>query len=173
MATLTDTLDLGAMQLQTGEGRSFDLDVRLDRFEFGTDHYEVAPAPLPVKLDISRTTHRGYALRLRFTAALTGACMRCLAEAAPEVAIDAREVDQPGGGEDLDSPYLDDDDVLDVAQWTRDALVLALPVQILCRPDCLGLCAECGVDLNTAGPEHQHDRAPDPRWSKLSELKFD
>jgi uncharacterized protein len=172
MATLTDTLDLGRMQLQSGEGRSFDLDVRLDRFAFGEDHYGVDPSPVLVRLDISRTTHSGYALRIRFAAALTGPCMRCLGDAAPTIDIDAREVDQPGGGEELDSPYVDKEDVLDLAGWARDALALGMPAQVLCRPDCRGLCAECGADLN-ADPEHAHERAPDPRWAKLSELKFE
>lgn len=173
MPALTDTLDLGRMQLLSGEGRRFDLHVHLAPFEFGDDSYPVLPDPLPVHVDISRTTHQGYALRLRFEATLNGPCMRCLADASPAVAVDAREVDQPGGGEELESPYLDDEDVLDVSRWTRDALALALPAQILCRPDCLGLCPECGVDLNTAGPEHHHDKGPDPRWAKLRELKLE
>jgi uncharacterized protein len=63
--------------------------------------------------------------------------------------------------------------VLELAAWARDALALALPTQLLCKPDCAGLCAVCGVDLNTAEPGHHHDAAPDPRWAKLSELRFD
>lgn len=173
MAPLTDTLDLARMQLMSGQGRRFDLAVHLEPFTFGEDDYAVSPDPVPVVLELSRTTHSGWALRLRFRAALNGPCMRCLTDAAPEMEIDAREVDVPGGGEELESPYLDDEDVLDVARWTRDALTLAIPAQVLCRPDCLGLCPECGVDLNTAGPEHHHDKAPDPRWAKLAELKFD
>ncbi len=172
MAALTDTLDLGRMRLTSGEGRSFDLDVHLDRFDLGDDAYGVEPDPLTVRLDISRTTHSGYALRVRFGAALTGPCMRCLGAAAPRVEVDAREVDQPGGGEELDSPYVDAEDVLDLARWARDALALAMPTQVLCREDCRGLCAECGADLN-ADPEHAHERAPDPRWAKLSELKLE
>jgi uncharacterized protein len=62
---------------------------------------------------------------------------------------------------------------LNLHDWVRDALALALPAQILCRADCAGLCPECGADLNTAGPDHRHEREPDPRWAKLSELKFD
>jgi uncharacterized protein len=117
-------------------------------------------------------THGGYALRLRFEATLGGPCMRCLQPARPTFAVDAREVDQPGGGEELASPYVEDDE-LDMKAWARDALVLALPVQVLCREDCAGLCPECGADLNEAGPEHAHERPPDPRWAKLSDLKLD
>jgi DUF177 domain-containing protein len=57
--------------------------------------------------------------------------------------------------------------------WARDALALALPSQILCREDCAGLCAVCGANLNETGPEHRHEKAPDPRWSKLGDLRFE
>ena len=57
--------------------------------------------------------------------------------------------------------------------WARDALALALPAQLLCRDDCAGLCAVCVENLNEAGPEPAHERAPDARWAKLSALKLD
>jgi uncharacterized protein len=111
-------------------------------------------------------------MRLRLDTPLEGPCMRCLAEAGHTVAVDAREVDQPGGVEELSSPYLEEDQ-LDLRAWTRDALALALPVQIVCREECLGLCSVCGEDLNRAGPDHTHEREPDPRWAALRELRLD
>ena len=116
-------------------------------------------------------THGGYALRLRFSAALAGPCMRCLEPGALSVTVDAREVDQAGGGEELSSPYVDGEE-LDVAAWARDAYALALPNQILCREDCVGLCPECGANLNE-DPDHAHEQPPDPRWAKLRELRFE
>jgi len=169
---VTDTLDLGGLRLSAGEGRSFELAVHIEPLTLGGEPFEVEPATLPVKLDVSRMLGNGYALRLRFLAALVGPCMRCLKDAAPQIEVDAREVDRPGGGEELSSPYLEDE-TLDLAGWARDALVLALPTQVLCREDCAGLCAVCAADLNEAGPEHTHERPPDPRWAKLSELKLD
>ena len=171
MSPRTDSFDLGPLRLGSGEGRKLELEVALDDFDLGGETY-AAPPLVPVRLDVSRTTGPGYALRLRFAATLSGPCMRCLAEAAPEFAIDAREVSQPGAGEELESPYVEDG-VLDLRGWAHDALALALPAQILCRPDCLGLCPVCGEDLNLAGPDHHHESAPDPRWAKLSELRFD
>jgi len=88
------------------------------------------------------------------------------------VAVDAREVDQPGGGEEMSSPYVSDQE-LDLSAWARDAYALALPAQVVCTPECAGLCPECGINLSTAGPEHHHAAAPDPRWAKLRELRFD
>lgn len=158
--------------MSAGEGRHFDLAVHIEPLTLGGERYEVAPAEVPVRLDVSRMTGNGYALRVRFAATLVGACMRCLKDAAPLVEVDSREVDRPGGGEELSSPYLQEE-TLDLAGWARDAFVLVLPAQVLCREDCAGLCPVCAADLNDAGPEHTHERAPDPRWAKLSELKLE
>lgn len=172
MPLRTDTLDLGGMRLTSGEGRHLDLQVSLGSLELGGERYPVTPAAVPVRLDISRTTGQGYALRIRFSAGLEGPCMRCLEPAAPVFEVDAREVSQPGEVDELDSPYVVDG-TLELAAWAHDALALALPAALLCRPDCAGLCPVCGENLNQAGPEHHHEAQPDARWAKLSEIRFD
>ena len=173
MAARTDIFDLGRLTLSPGEGRRLDsLSVTVEPFGFGGQEYAVADSEVPVLLDVSRMTGGGYSLRLRFEAELTGPCMRCLGAAQPSISVDAREVDQPGGGDELDSPYLNGDEELDLVAWARDALALALPAQIVCRADCSGLCPVCGENLNTADAGHAHEQAPDPRWAKLSELRF-
>jgi uncharacterized protein len=172
MVLRTDSFDLGGLRLVAGEGRSLELAVAIEPFELGGERYPVVPELIGVRLDISCTTGAGYVLRLRFDAALSGPCMRCLEPAEPALSVDATEVSLPGDVEELQSPYVEDG-VLDLAAWSRDALALALPARALCRPDCAGLCPVCGADLNTAGPEHAHESEPDPRWARLSELKFD
>ena len=172
MPPRTDSFDLGALRLSSGEGRRLDLGAALGFFDFGGERYATDPSPVPLRLDVSRMTGGGYSLRVRFEAALDGPCMRCLGEAAPTVAVDAREVDQPGGGDELTSPYVDGE-VLDLGAWAHDAFALAMPAQVLCREDCAGLCPECGENLNVAGPEHSHERPPDPRWDKLRELRLE
>ena len=172
MALRTDTFDLAGLRLTSGEGRRLELQVAIDPFELAGERYTVAPPLIPFRLDISRTTGDGYALRMSFQATLAGPCMRCLNDAAPGFEVDAREVSQPGAGDELESPYVQDG-VLDLRAWARDALALTVPAQLLCRPDCAGLCATCGADLNQTGPDHSHESTPDPRWAKLSELHFD
>jgi uncharacterized protein len=167
----TDVFELERLGLQSGEGRRFELEVPAHELSYGGQHYAVSPNPLPARLDVSRTTHAGWSLRLRFAATLSGPCMRCLEPATPELEVDAREVNVPGGGEELTSPYVDEAGDLDVSGWARDALVLAVPDQILCRPDCAGLCPICGANLNEE-PDHAHEREPDPRWAALRELRL-
>src|SRR5579884_3536085 len=91
----TDTFDLGGLRLTSGEGRRLDLHVAIEPFSLGGETYPVHPELVPVRLDISRTTGDGYALRLRFEASLVGPCMRCLEPADPTFSVDAREVSQP------------------------------------------------------------------------------
>jgi DUF177 domain-containing protein len=92
----TDTFDLGGLRLTAGEGRRLGLHVPIGTFSLGGESYPVQPEAVPVRLDISRTTGDGYALRLRFEATLAGPCMRCLEPASPSFTVDAREVSQPG-----------------------------------------------------------------------------
>jgi uncharacterized protein len=172
MGLRTDSFDLGRLGLRPGEGRRIDLEVEVDALTFGGQRYAVVPPRIAATLDVAKMTGGGHSLRLRFTASVAGPCMRCLEEADRGVSVDAREVDQRSRGDELASPYVADDE-LDVHAWTRDAFALALPQQVVCRDDCAGLCPECGADLNRTGADHGHERAPDPRWAKLGELRFE
>ena len=167
------SIDLARFALRPGEGRRLDVDADPGEVELAGQRYGVAGGAVAARLALSRTA-AGYAIRMRFTARVSGPCMRCLASADVPVEVDAREVDQPpSGDEELRSPYVEGDE-LELGSWAHDALALALPIQLLCRPDCRGLCPVCGVSLNDTDPrEHSHERAPDPRWDKLRELRLE
>jgi uncharacterized protein len=158
MAARTDLFDLGRLSLSPGQGRRLDsLSVLVDPFGFGGQEYAVAGREVPILLDVSRMTGGGYSLRLQ--------------DASPAFGVDAREIDAPGGGDEMSSPYVEADEELNLHDWARDALALALPAQIVCKPDCAGLCPVCGKDLNTE--PHEHAKEPDPRWSALRGLKLE
>lgn len=170
---MTTTIDLARLSLAHGQGTRLDLDIRLDPLELGGQTYAFQREAVRARLDVSRPSS-GYAFRLRFPLRVDGPCMRCLEAASVETEVDAREVDQADTeDEELRSPYVLDDE-LDLGRWAHDAAVLAIPTQILCRPECAGLCPTCGKSLNDADPaEHEHGGGGDPRWSKLKELKLD
>ena len=172
MPQRTDVFELGRLGLTSGEGRRLDLNAAIAPFDYGGQRYAVVPELVPARLDVSRTTGDGWALRLRFEAGIEGPCMRCLEPASLRFEVDSREVSMPGGGDELRSPYVDAESDLDVEAWARDALALALPAQLTCRPDCAGLCPQCGANLNEE-PDHRHEPEPDQRWAKLSEIRFE
>lgn len=171
--TSTTIVDLARLSLAHGQGARLGLAVALDPLELGGQTYRASGEAIEARIDVSRPSN-GYAFRLRFPLRVAGPCVRCLEPAAVETEVDAREIDQAGTEDDaLRSPYVAEDE-LDLGHWANDAAILALPQQILCRPDCAGLCPVCGESLNDADPaDHEHESVPDPRWAKLDELKLD
>ena len=120
------TIELARFAPSPGDGRRLELELEPGSFELGGHRYDAEPAEIPARLEVSRTAS-GYALHLSFDAHLEGPCMRCLGDARAAVAVDAREVDQPGtDDEELRSPYVTEGE-LDLAAWAHDALLLALP----------------------------------------------
>ncbi|GEL95101.1 YceD family protein [Cellulomonas composti] len=105
-----------------------------------------------------------------------GECVRCLGEVVDDVDVTLTElyvypgraaVAKEDGDEDEDVRELEGD-LLDLEPAVRDTLVPALPFQPLCRPDCPGLCSECGAPL-ADDPDHSHETI-DPRWAALTGL---
>jgi uncharacterized protein len=102
-------------------------------------------------------------------APLHGECARCLDPLISDIEVGFQELffysDVDAGEDDL----ILDGELLDLEPTFRDAVVLALPLSPVCRDDCPGLCAECGVKLADAGPDHRHDNV-DARWAALQGL---
>jgi uncharacterized protein len=106
----------------------------------------------------------------------SGECARCLTPITGDVEIDLTELfaypdstteatteaDEVGHVGSSGQP-----DTVDLEQPIIDAIGLALPFSPVCRPDCAGLCPQCGVPLATAEPGHHHEQI-DPRWAKLA-----
>ncbi|GAA2603997.1 hypothetical protein GCM10010399_38700 [Dactylosporangium fulvum] len=61
-------------------------------------------------------------------------------------------------------------DLIDLEPALRDAVVLALAANPVCREDCPGLCPDCGVPLDELPEGHSHEQL-DPRWAALSQIK--
>jgi DUF177 domain-containing protein len=164
------TIDLSRLRLRPGEVRDEQLELELEPFVLGGQRYELSPPRLGVDLRISQASG-AEVFDLRLRAHLTGPCMRCLAFAEIESGVSAREFHDPDAtpADGLHSDYVTDEH-LDLAAWARDVIALELPEQILCGPDCAGLCPVCGKDLNAEPHEHM-EREPDPRWAALGELR--
>jgi DUF177 domain-containing protein len=168
-------LDLRQYGLRAGDSRRVDVPLDLEPVVMGGQTYVPEPAAIVARLDLQATPD-GLYLRLRFAAEIVGPCVRCLDPARVAVDIDTAEYHEPGaagaGDEETVSDYLDEL-ILDIDRWARDALVLAVPGNLLCRPDCRGLCPVCGANLNDH-PEHSHpEEQVDERWAALRELRDD
>jgi uncharacterized protein len=145
--------------------------------DFGTDVMRVEEGQ-PLTLDLRlESVVEGVLVTGSVRGTATGACVRCLDPVAEEVDGTFQELfvyaerhahHHEVGDEDADEELRIEDGLIDLEPVLRDTVVPALPFQPVCRPDCPGLCSECGLPL-AEDPEHQHDLI-DPRWAALSAL---
>jgi len=126
----------------------------------------------------------GESLRAEGHVAIQGAvrCARCLEraewQAEEEYAVDLveRQVEvAPDDGEEVGDDILDvvfvDDDVLDLLELAAQQVLLALPMRLLCRDDCAGLCPRCGGNRNRPG-DCRCAPEIDQRWHALRDVKI-
>ena len=113
-------------------------------------------------------------------ATLRGECSRCLAPASAPVEAQMQVLLQRKEATEEEAAAVEEEDEVDIVDpgvkevdlvgRLHDALVLEMPLRIYCRPDCLGLCPQCGEDLNQVTcscAEEVHD----PRWEVLAQLR--
>lgn len=137
-------------------------------------------AGAPLELDLRlESVSEGVLVTGTVSGPTVGECARCLTALTGEVEIDLTELyaypdsatDETSEADEIGrvGAVRGQADTVDLTQPVIDAIGLALPFSPLCRPDCAGLCLECGVPLATAEPGHHHERL-DPRWAKLANL---
>ena len=138
--------------------------------ELGLDVVGV-PEGDPVELELRlESVVEGVLVSGMARAEASGECVRCLDPVRIDLALNVQELFAypDTAAADAEEIVQVEDELVDFRPVLRDAVVLALPLQPLCRDDCLGLCATCGARLND-DPDHGHDQV-DPRWAALGEL---
>ena len=154
--------------------------LRVSRQAQATDDYgtDVIAVPKGSDLDLDlrlESVVEGVLVSGTVTALAVGQCVRCLDDVRQTVTVDVQQLyAYPGQlAADAEDEEIDelDGDLIDIEPVLRDAVVLALPFQPVCREDCPGLCSECGARL-ADDPGHQHDQV-DPRWAALESLTLD
>jgi uncharacterized protein len=128
----------------------------------------------------------GVLVSAELSALADGECMRCLdpiefqidrriqelyryAPEKPHTKAERKRARQEADDLDEDDVLMMDADFINLEAPIRDAIVLDLPVNPLCSPNCLGLCPGCGVKWSSLENTHSHE-VIDPRWAGLSGL---
>ena len=156
-----------------GSSREYQLD---ENFIGPQRFAEVARGPVNIL-----RTHQGILVRATLQVRSTLACGRCLGDYsyASEIPIEEEffpTVDLqtgrslPVSADAEEGSLIDSNHLLDLANTIREYVVTDIPMKPLCRQECLGLCQECGTDLNLG--HCVCDNSPrDPRWRALADLK--
>lgn len=163
----------------TGGTRHYDVNADI---EHAFDENIIAVSPLTGRLDFLRTG-ANILVTGSLDVTLQKGCARCLTELALPVSIEIEELFYPqtdiatGNAvempDDMDEANLiDDHNVVDLFEIVRQEMALANDVVLYCRPDCQGLCQDCGADLNVETCNCE-SKPIDPRWSGLQALDID
>jgi uncharacterized protein len=174
-------LNVSVKRLSRRPGESMELVIDLPAPpDLGTELIAVPPGDQLQVLLLAESVLEGVLVTGSARAVALGQCARCLEETRLEVDTTFQELfvyperasgnAEAGPDGDQDQPEVIEDH-LDLNAAVRDAIVLSLPFQPLCREDCPGLCASCGVRLED-NPGHGH-RQVDPRWAVLEDLLED
>lgn len=130
---------------------------------------DVTLTPLQGDITATRTTE-GIYIQGRLTSSISLECVRCLEEAIVPIEIALDELFYyPPHIAPAGEHRVGDDGMIDLAPLVRELSLLSLPIKALCRPDCQGLCQECGANLND-GDCGCADAEIDPRLSALQAL---
>jgi uncharacterized protein len=141
-------LDLDDLCLRGGDRHQSVYAFELAPITLGGTHYR-ALLPRGVEIVVDRVAG-GYLVNVSTEVKVYGPCARCLCEAAMELRAEEQEFAPTAGGtwDEADvSPFIEEL-VVDIEGLAREAVILALPGQVLCALTCKGLCAQCGRDLN-------------------------
>ena len=105
-------------------------------------------------------THEGLLLQAWIDAEIESQCNRCLDTFRAKISTEFEElyVFASRVQEELDEEVVPDDGYIDLGKPIRDYLLLGLPMNLICKPDCKGICVECGVNLNRETCEHSDSR---------------
>jgi uncharacterized protein len=115
-------------------------------------------------------TPQGLYAQGRLQATTPGECNRCLISFQQSVTSRISELfHYPPENAPEGELAVGDDIHIDLAPLVREDMFLSIPIQLLCRPDCKGLCPQCGQNWND-GPCDCADDSGDPRLAVLKQL---
>lgn len=126
-------------------------------------------SPLKGVITATRTTE-GIYIQGELESAAALECVRCLTETIVSLDFTLDELFYyPPQSAPPGENHVGEDGMIDLAPLVRELSLLSRPIKVLCRPDCLGLCQECGANLND-GDCGCDDEVIDPRLAALQQL---
>lgn len=170
---------------RAGEMKEYELDIVVAE-KFGVDLIAV-PAGDVIEVDARlESVTEGILLSADVYAVAKGECIRCLDPV--EIVIERKIQElynyepssergkkkkvEPEDDLDIEDELMMEGDIMDLETPIRDAIVLSLPINPLCSPDCLGLCPECGGKWADLPADHAHETI-DARWADLGALNLE
>lgn len=151
--------------LESPLGSSREMELDYPRIRLG----DIVLAPLTGTFKASRNSRGIYVKGLLHTGVVTE-CSRCLSEVTvpSDLELDLLYF-YPSSTAPAGEEKIEQDGILDLGPVVREISLLEIPMQVVCRPDCAGLCNTCGANLNEESCSCARDDV-DPRLAVLKQL---
>lgn len=161
-----------------GSSRPFELAISPEELDFTDPGFRLT-GDVTVAAEVTRSIAEVH-VRGSINGAAEMDCSRCLRPIPSPLAIDfsvsfvspehfASNAEHEVAVEDLDTDVIEKDQI-DLRAVVREQILLNLPEQTFCDPDCKGLCPQCGADLNLLDCTCDQDEI-DPRWAALKDFR--
>ncbi len=122
--------------------------------------------------EITRTP-QGLLVEVKLHGECQSECVRCLSESLLQLETEFVELFAFEARKTKDAEFiLPEDGIIDLEPLAREALLVEVPINPLCKPDCNGLCPVCGNNLNEENCRHDQESI-DPRLETLKNLTRD
>lgn len=161
-------VNLHELPRRAGEMRTYHLEFQAPD-DLGTPLLAIAKGT-PLVIDFkAESVDDGILISGNIRSTAKGECGRCLDPIVEAIDQDFQELffyEGRAGDEDAEDLFTLDGDSADIEIPIRDAVILRMPLNPLCDPECEGLCSECGEKWATLPEGHSHEKI-DPRWSGL------
>jgi uncharacterized protein len=169
MAPRLHQLRLNARELLRQPGLQKPVAVSLAASDLGIDDDRITDE---ITVDVTATSNiDGVVVEGTVTMSWRASCRRCLAEVFGTSSIEVDEVYQDEIDDDADAFPIEGDQI-DLVPAVREAVLLELPDDVLCREDCAGICPVCGTDRNLGSCDCD-TTIRDDRWAALADLELD
>ena len=156
-----------------GKRKTYQAELLMDRFHVGDQSYEIVSRE-PAELTVIHEEDQKLRILGRVRLTVRFFCDRCMDpvlypfDISFEKEADMKESDEERK-ERLDEQYYIKGRQLDTEQLVSEELLMNMPMKILCREDCKGICNRCGANLNE-GPCHCQEETKDPRMAAILDI---
>lgn len=169
MAPRLHQLRLNARELLRQPGLRKDVEVSLPVTDLGVDDERITGE---IGVDLLATSNiDGVVVEGTVTMPWRAPCRRCLTDVAgtSQILIDELYQDEIAADDDA---FEIEGDQIDLVPAVREAVLLELPDDVLCRDDCTGICPVCGADRNQVSCDCD-TTVRDDRWAALDQLRLE
>ncbi len=166
-------LDLSEFLSVSDKKGHFDVPIEMEKFKTKRTSNRIIEKS-SVSIDLRNLGKKKVFMDAKFNVTIVFPCDRCVEDVPKEFDINvSKEIDLNLTDEDrieqLDEmPYIDDT-CLDVEKFVYNELLVNLPMKVLCKSDCKGICNRCGVNLNSQSCDCD-TKELDPRMSKILDV---